>query len=677
MNISIPHQWLLDHLKTKAKPQEIQEFLSLSGPSVEKVEEIENDLVYDIEVTTNRVDNLSVRGIAREASVILNHYDLPAELKPLKLKESLKLTAKSLPLPVINNDPKLCQRIVCVVLSNVKQKATPRWMAKRLTQAGFQVHHSLIDITNYVTHDLGHPCHAFDYDKIMELGGVINITTAKPGRPFTTLDGVERETVGGEIIFTNEIGTIIDLPAIIGTANSAVNDQTKNILFWIESLDAQKVRQASINHAIRTIAAQLNEKNVDPYLAKDTLIKGVELYQKITNAKIASEVYDKFLEPKQVPAFITPGKTIEDYLDVDLPPAEVKQILSDLGCVVKIESDHKQPSLAQAVFHIQPPSFRPDLQIPADVIEEVARIYGYHNLPGKLMTGELPLNAPQETTFALEDRIRSFLSNRGWQEIYSLSLVSKKLANQTEFNLEQHLQLSNPLLTDNQYLRRSLVPSLQEAIASNPQEKNLSVFELAVVYQPQVNELPNQPMKLGLVSTNNYRQVRGELEALLKQFYLDEVEVVPLELETVKNSDFIKQTGEVNLLVAGKPKKIGQVSILYNNNIAVEIDCQELLKSAKKYPNYQPRWKTSPIIEELTFVLTPQTRVGEVIQLIQQTDKLITQVTLADIFQQNFTFQLQYQHPENNLTSEELLPLRKKIIDQVETEFQARLVGKI
>lgn len=676
MNISIPHQWLLDHLKTKAKTQEIQKYLSLSGPSVEKIDEIEGDSVYDIEITTNRVDALSVRGVAREASVILNRYDLPSKLKPLKLKENLKPISQSLPLPVINNDPELCQRIVCVVLSNVKQKPTPKWMAKRLTQSGFQIHHSLIDITNYVTHDLGHPCHAFDYDKIMELGGVINVTEAKPGRPFTTLDGIERETVGGEIVLTNEIGTIIDLPAIMGTANSAVNDQTKNVLFWIEDLDAQKVRQASLNHAIRTNAAQLNEKNVDPYLAKDALISGVELYQKITGAKIASEIFDEFPTPRKIPSFKTSGKMIKNYLDVDLSPSEVKQILTDLECEVEIEPNEEQ-NLNQAIFNIQPPTFRPDLQIPVDAIEEIARIYGYHNLPSKLMAGDLPLNTPDDTTFALENRIRSFLSHRGWQEIYSLSLVSEELANQSGFAFEDHLQLNNPLLTDNQFLRRSLIPSLQEAITTNLQTKDLSVFELATVYEPQENDLPKQSIKLGMVSTDNYRQVRGDLEALLKQFYIDKIEITPFEKKDLKNSDFIKQSGEINLFENEKPKSIGQINILHNNNIAIEIDCQELLTFSKKYPNYQPRWKTSPIIEELTFVLSPQTKVGEVIKLIQQTDPLITEVTLVDIYQQNFTFQINYQHPENNLASEELQPLRKKVIDKVEAEFQAKLVGKI
>ncbi len=724
MNILVPHNWLLDHLKTKAKPKEIQHYLSLSGPSVETITQIAGDPVYDIEVSTNRVDAMSIRGLAREAAVILERYDLSSELKPLNLKEDLQPETSTLPLPKINNDPELSHRILCAVLSNVKQKQTPNWMAKRLKQAGFQIHNTLIDITNYVTHELGHPCHAFDYDKIMDLGGVINVGQAKAGKLFTTLDGVERETVGGEIVFTNEIGTIIDLPAIIGTANSSVDKNTKNILFWIEDLDARKVRQASINHAIRTVAAQLNEKQVDPHLGKTALLRGVELYQKLTKAKIASQIFDEFPKKRRLPSFEVPGKIIKDYLGVELPAAEVKQILSNLGCEITINEKQTQKkaasddaasneaqkknklNLTALTFEVQPPTFRPDLKQPVDVIEEVARIYGYQNIPSQLMTGQLPLNQSKNVTFKLESRIKHFLSHLGWQEIYSLSLVSEKLAAQSNYHLKQHLKLSNPLLTDHQYLRRSLIPSLHEAITANPQAENLSVFEIAAVYRPQEKNLPQQPIKLGLVSNKDYRKVRGDLEALLKQFYLDQIIISPLaeadRKEQQSNSDaaaqqktepvqknntqqdeLLKQEGVIKVKVNdelaknNEQAKIGRVWILDKGYTAIEISCRQLAKFAKKYPNYQPKLKTTPIIEELTFVLTPQTRVGEVINTIKQTDGLVTQVKLLDVYQQNFTFQIHYQDPVKNLASADLTSLRKKVVKQIEATFQAKLVGEV
>lgn len=685
MNILIPHHWLLDHLKTKANPQQLQEYLSLSGPSVENIEEVEGDKVYDIEITTNRVDAMSVRGIAREAAVILTRYKLNSQLKPLDLKTNNKLQTAALPLPTINNNQGLCQRIMCVVIANVKQKTSPRWLGKRLRQAGFQEHKNLIDITNYITHDLGHPCHVFDYDKIMSLGGVINVGVAQKGKPFVTLDGIERETMGGEIVFTNEVGTIIDLPAIIGTANSCVGKNTKNILFWMEDLDAQKVRQASINHAIRTTAAQLNEKGVDPTLAKEELLKGIELYQKIAGGKVASKIYDDYAEPRKVPAFKVKGETINKYLGLELDKKQVQQILVDLGCEVDLINNSATATLGQLTLEINPPTFRPDLKIPADAIEEIARIYGYQNLPSTLMAGNLPVRAPKDVNFSLEHKIKQFLSNIGWQEIYSISLISQSLAEQSGFTLDEHLQLLNPLTTDNQYLRRSLIPSLEEAMAANPQAEQLSVFELATVYEPKTGELPDQTLKLGLVSTKPYQQFRGDLQALLDQFYFGAIMVN--ETTSHKNkaaitpAELIKQKAVINILDPENPKqkevKLGEILILNNGHLAAQLDYPSILKLAKKYPNYQPRMKTSPIIEDLTFTLSPETKIGNVLQAMKDLDPLIIDTKLTDVYQHNFTFEIHYQDPSKNLTSEELQPVRKKLVTYIETQFQANLVGQV
>ena len=187
MNILIPHDWLLEHLQTKVEPKELQRALSLCGPSVERIYEREGESVYDIEVTTNRVDSMSVRGIAREAAVILKQFGHAAKLKKLDDKlisrSRIKsgMTQGSLALPKIHNNPKLNTRTMCVILGDIKRNPTPDWMAKRLIQVEMNIHDAAIDITNYVTHELGHPCHAFDYDKLMTTGGEIHIVET-PGR---------------------------------------------------------------------------------------------------------------------------------------------------------------------------------------------------------------------------------------------------------------------------------------------------------------------------------------------------------------------------------------------------------------------------------------------------------------------------------------------------------------
>ncbi|MBD3250712.1 MAG: hypothetical protein GF381_04055 [Candidatus Pacebacteria bacterium] len=703
MNILIPHQWLLEHLDTQATPQQIQEYLSLSGPSVERIYNIQGDQVYDIEITTNRVDSMSVRGVAREAAVILNRFGIKAKLKPLELPNQLSselkpTTDQTLPLPEIESSPELANRILTVILKDVQAKAAPNWMTTRLEQIGVNVHHNLIDITNYITHDLGHPCHAFDYDKIMELGGKIKVKQAEPGKEFTTLDKEKHETVGGEIVFENPQGEIIDLPAVKGTLNTGVTEQTKNVLLWIENLEAQHVRHASMSHAIRTVAAQLNEKGVDPYLGLEVILKGVELYQNLAEAEIGSQLYDQFPNKPQIKPVVVELATIDNYLGLRLDRQEIVQILEQLGCRVELiqsrnstriednqEESREQTKQTGPSLKVQPPTFRPDLKIPADIVEEIARIYGYHQLPSKLMATAIPTKKPKNVDFEIENRVKHYLANIGWQEVYTYSMVSQELALQSGFELNKHLAIANPLTEDRVYLRRSLLPSLEEAIQANPNVQQLSVFELANVYHPRENQIPEHEMRIALVSNKDYRQVRGDLEGLLGQFYLDQIEVTPqgeirikpekIKLEK-KGREF--QDKLQNELQGGQSQKtIGHIKALSNKRIGISLSYQTLLETARKYPYYKPQPKTSPIIEDLTFTLPQNQPVGPVITQLKLADQLVSAVELTDIYQQNYTFQVKYWDKEENLTTEDVKPIRQKLVKQIEDQFRAELVGGI
>lgn len=661
MNILIPHSWLLEHLETTATPLDIQRELSLAGPSVERIYDREGEPVYDIEITTNRVDSMSVRGVAREAAVILEQSGFPSRLKPLQLSEVSALPNKSeLTLPKINTNPELCKRVLCVALGNIHRTATPDWMAKRLRQIEINVHDAVIDITNYITHDLGHPCHAFDYDKLMELGGEINIVEATANLPFTTLDGAEYRTVGGEVVFTNPNGTIIDLPGIKGTANSSINDQTKNVLLWIESCLPNKIRFASMTHAIRTVAAQLNEKSVDPELADATLTKGVELFSQLCQATVASEVFDDFPGKTTATAIDVPLETLTTYLGLELPVTQVTDILQKLGCQVEATA---------IMLKVTPPSSRPDLTIPADIVEEVARMYGYHRLPSTIMPTAIPTSKPKEYNFHLETRLKRFLAALGWQEVYSYSMVSEDLAKESGYQLTDHLKIKNPLSDDRVYLRRSLVPSLREVIHSNPTRSELSVFELANVYEPQGESLPIEELHLALVSSSDFRTVKGQLELLLKSCFVTQLKVEPL----TTTSSLYSQLG--NLWV--EKQVIGTLGVLQTGHVVVDLKLSQLLKVVKTHPTYQPLPKTAMILEDLTFTLRNGTSVGEMIETTTTLSPLIHQVVLKDMYQDNITLTITYHDPEQNVTRDQVEPLRRELVTTMHRQYQAQLVGQV
>lgn len=684
MNIRIPHSWLLEHLDTQASPEEIQKYLSLSGPSVERIHEIENEPVYEIEVTVNRVDCMSVRGIAREAAVILTQAGIPSQTKKMPTIGNLKKTTP-LPLPTIRNNPTLCKRILCQVLANVDRTPSPEWLQKRLRQIGVNVHDTVIDITNYITHELGHPCHAFDYDSIMTLGGEIIVKEAEPGKKFTIIDGSEFETVGGEIVFENQYGKIIDLPAIKGTKNTSITDQTRNVLFWIETLDAHKVRFASMTHAIRTVAAQLSEKHVDPHLAEVVFERGVELFCELTGAQIASDLYDDFPGKKAPAAIKFTHELIKNYLGIPLPAKQIRDILEYLECRV----EYKEPK-----FIVQPPTFRADMEIPADVVEEVARIYGYHNLPSVLMSGLIPTTKPIDVNFSLEHETKEFLAALGGYEIYTYSLIDQEQALDEASWIHQkrarqedlettHIKLSNPLTDELVYLRRSLWTSHVRVLANNPQPKEVTVFEFANTYLPThaardtdwgnrvvspskdrtSKILPFEEYHLTLTARGKERHAKGMIEALAKKHYLPSLRYIPSE------------KGPEVMLYAGD-KSIGYTQTV-EELIVIDVDWKAFLSVCRTYPLYKPEGKYTPIVEDLTFTLPETTYVQRVLETVKNAHEHIAAVNLKDIYKRNVTFSVSYQSEHKQLEASDASAIRKTVVKTVEKEHRASLVGAL
>lgn len=665
MNILVPHSWLLEYLDTQAIPSEIQKYVSLSGPSIERIYERAGESVYDVEVTTNRVDSMCMRGLAREAAVILTQAGIPSKLKPLDLKaiaDQPRIDGQLLPMPAIHADPQLTRRVICVVLELGERAATPDWMTKRLLQIDQNVHDATIDITNYITHALGHPCHAFDYDKLMQLGGVINIVTAQPGMPFTTLDGNDLTTLGGEVVFTNDHHEIIDLPGIKGTANSSVDSVTKRVLFFIESVPSTLIRRASMNHAIRTVAAQLFEKQVDPTIAQRTLELGTLLYVEICHAKVASEVFDYFPESREQQPISVKLAKIQSYMGLEVPVATIQSILQSLECEVSVDDE---------TVLVIPPTFRPDLQIDVDVIEEIARIYGYHNLPSVLMEGQIPTKYPEVINFSLESLIKRLLVATGWQELYTESLVSSELVTAEVAIIAQvdqpHLAVNNPLSDDKVFLRQSLIPSLEAVLNANPLRPTLSIFELANVYYPHPGALPTEQLHLTLVSGRPYREVLTAVADIMNRLYIATWQVVS---EGVTG-------GSIQVTADTKTVVVGTVTILRRQHTAIDLVWQQLLSVANPNPTLQPVPKSQPLIEDLTFQLPPHTAVGPIIERWHQVTPQLANVVLLGVYQDRYSFQFTYASPTLSISSAEVKPLRQAIYALMAKEFSGQLIGNV
>lgn len=663
MNIRIPDEWLRTYLKTPATPEEIRKYLSLSGPSVERIDSVSGKPVYEIEITTNRVDCMSVYGIAREAAVILPEYGINAELIKLPDHNPIPESAQTLDFS-ITCDFRLCPRILALKIINVTIGKSPADIKSRLEAVGQRPLNSAVDITNYCMWEVGHPIHAFDYDKISTKQ--IIIREAKAGESLITLDGRRHLLHGGEIIFDDGTGTIIDLPGIMGAQNSVVSEDTKNILLFVENSDPAKIRSASMMHAIRTQAAIINEKGPDMFLAKQVIIRAAQLFTDITGAEVGSKLTDIGITEKKTPVISVPQKILDMYLDTVLKSDTVTEILRGLGCGVKVKSTVKDG----IIYGVTPPTWRVnDLLIAEDVVEEVTRIWGYHRIKTRLPSTEIT-DTRENPILEHESSLKAHLRDWGYTELYTYSMISEFLSDTFGYNRDLLYRISNPLSADLVYMRPSLIPGLAQALTQNLSTRNsLSLFELGHTYEFRSGDLPYEKPVLSVIQTgDHFFNLKGLAQRIFEIFgiifpdtdipaaepFLDR----PVSLQ-------LSEYGFVGRLDANILKSLGirsPVSVL-------SLNMELLIRDFNPNKTYIPIPKYPPLIEDYSLVLNRNTKIGPILTVIKTFDNQIAAADLTDTYQNVRTVRVTYMNLNRNLTAQEILPVRNRLFNILKTTY--------
>jgi phenylalanyl-tRNA synthetase beta chain len=645
MNIKILDSWLRDFVKTKAAPSKIGELLSLSSVSVEKLERYGNDFVYNIEVTTNRPDLMSVVGLSRETATVLKLNGINAEFLPPKL---IKPQTPKTNLIEIINDPKLVNRI-CAVVMEVREGKSPKEIQERLEASGTRSLNNLIDVTNYVMKTIGHPTHVFDFDRLNTK--TLTIREAKKGEQIKTLDGKDYVLNGGEIVAANDRNEIVDLLGIMGLANSVVTEKTKRILFFIDNNQPTKIRKASMALGIRTEAAVINEKNLTAELAYDALSYGIEMFRKNADGKIVSDIIDIYPNKVKEHSIEVSLEKINQVVGVDIDPEKALQSLAGLGF---------KAQLSGGKIKVTVPSFRiGDVEIEEDVIEEIARIYGYHNLPSVLPPQTAAVPHQFANQFYFEQRIKNALKYWGFTEVYSYSMVSEGLF---EGPLEVAVEISNPLSEEWVYLRKTLVPSLLKIIFENKSRETIKIFEIANVYNKRENNLPEEVMTFaGVVKKDkiSFFEVKGLIEQLCQDLGINDLSFKQSEKASNGSSVYI-----------GK-EYLGEIEILDANLIDFELNFVLLLKYATLQKEYKPLNKFPPIVEDLSIAVDTEIKTEAIVADIKSQSNLVVDVSLKDAYQGSRTFHLSYQDPEKTLTNVEVAKIREKIISSLKKLFKA------
>jgi phenylalanyl-tRNA synthetase beta chain len=497
--------------------------------------------------------------------------------------------------------------------------------------------------------ELGQPVHTFDYDKIK--GAKMILRESKNGEKIVTLDNKEFILKGGDIVIEDGEGRLIDLAGVMGGNLSAVSNDTKNVLLFVQTYDPVHVRKTSMRLAQRTMAATIFEKGTDTELVTAGILKGIDLFKSMCKGEVEREIIDIYPYPVKSKKISLNIDFIERHLGVSISKKDISSYLSSL----EFENTWKGNSLEVSV-----PSFRSlDVIGPEDIIEEIARIYGYHNMPSEIMTGKLT-GRSTSSQFAFEEKIKNYLSGWGGVEVYTLSLVSR------EFVGEGALKLKNPLGSDSEYLRTSHIPSLISAADENIGTfESFHLFEMSNIYIPRKNDLPEEKLILaGIFEGYKYRDAKGTVEALLEKIHLD------ADFEMIESKGF--SAGKCAVVLVGK-EEVGRIGYPENSKfIFYEFEVDKLFELSQKTNEYLPIPKYPAQVEDVTLIFPEKTKMGEVVTLIKSSP-LVSESNLTGIYKGSFTFRIWYQNPEKTLTDAEVEKERNKILAKIKEKFGGQI----
>ena len=447
--------------------------LSPDAPVGMPLAEYMGDTVLDITVTPNRADCLSILGIARETAALTGKTMTMPEVKYTEDGEPIdKLVSVAIA------DPDLCYRYCASLITGVKIGPSPEWMQRRLLASGMRPISNIVDITNYVMLEYGQPLHAFDYERLP--GGKVIVRRGK-GEKLTTIDDVDRKITPHMLAIADEKNPIA-LAGVMGGEASEVNEKTTTILLESANFNSENIRRTAQAMKMRSEASLRFEKGLSPELAFYAVRRATQLIVELTGGVAAKGIVDVYpAVVKYAPISLT-GDRVRQVLGTDIDQDEMVGVLETLG----FECERK--STVELLVSV--PYWRTDVSLPVDLIEEIARITGYDQIPTTLLSSEIPQNEPHPM-LAFKDKVRDILVGCGMQEIITYPLVSRETLD--KISAPEPIRLLNPLSAEQEYLRTSLKPSMLMKVADNEKhEQSLGLFEIGRIYLSRENELPDE-----------------------------------------------------------------------------------------------------------------------------------------------------------------------------------------
>ena len=489
--MKVVYNWLKEFVDVTASPADLRARLSLAGVAVDSIEETAAGPVLDAEVTANRPDCLGHLGIAREVAAI---YRLP--LKPLhpKLKESAEKAADATRVEI--QAPDLCGRFTARVLRGVNVQPSPDWLRQGLEAIAEKSINNVVDVTNYVMFELGHPLHAFDFDKLHEHRIVVR--RAKPGEKIRTLDGAER-TLTKDICVVADAGRAVSIGGVMGGAETEISFSTRNVLIECAWFDPISIRRTSKALGLRSEASYRFERGADPAMAERASQRAAELIQQVAGGELLAGVVDVYPHRAPEQKIELSRQELLRVMGADVPDRDIEAILSALGFhPVRVDVNRGSDGSIAAVWECRQVSWRQDVTRSIDLIEEVARHYGYDKFPPRLPAAKLPAHRLPHAE--VQDRLRERIVALGYQEIVEIPIVDTQ---RNELFRPEGLApavIGNPLAEDAAVMRSTGTVSMLRAIEWNLNhgQRNLRLFEIGKTYELRDGEpVETQVLTLG------------------------------------------------------------------------------------------------------------------------------------------------------------------------------------
>lgn len=676
--------WLKEFVDFSLTPEELSHALTMAGLEVEGTEELENDILFDIGITPNRPDCLSIKGIAREISAITG---LPLKDTPTKIENEYGEG------PVIEiNAPQLCPRYASRVIYGVKIAQTPEWIAKRLESHGIRTTCNIVDITNYVLLELGHPLHAFDLDKLS--GGKIIVELPVSTIKFQTLDGEDR-TLSKEALLIWDAEKPVAIAGIMGGLTSEVTSNTVNILLESAYFNPVSIRRSSKALNLTTESSYRFERGTDINGITNSLDRAAQLIAELAGGNI-TKITDIYPEPFTTGSIKVKHEKINSVIGIEIDKARVQQLLKSLRIKSKREG---------AVFIVTPPGFRRDLQSDIDIIEEIVRLYGYDNIPITLPSIKMH-PVPDNRKRRVIKTIRSSMVKSGFSEAVNLSFLNPlhldKLNIASDDKRRNIITIKNPLKKEEGILRTTLVPALlgNAVLNINRGEKALSLFEISKVFFSSGQKLPDEVMQMAAVyckdrsaslwqeKHDGFFDMKGAVENLMCELKIRNYSFVQ---EKSSTEPYLHPGKSCSIIIDGG--RIGSIGALYptvaqNFDLAGDIifleisDLDKLVEAVPQSVRYTPLPKYPYIERDISIVVLKSTTAAALYSIILKTSSdIIESVKLFDIYtgkqisskKKSLSFSIRYRAVNRTLTDSEVDTLHSKILKRLETEANAEL----